>query len=499
MIYIYILKIYLHNDFSYKIVANSSSIDLPLYYKIFAPFATHEGSLFILFFIYILISYFFTYKIQKQIVKQEIFAFKIIASFNLLCIILFSIVIYQVDIFAKNTNSIENFGLNVLLQDYALLIHPPILYISYTLIIISSIFVFIGIFIFNCNNNQNIIENNLEQNNNNNNNSSSIESNKQDNKDKTNNNIILNNNIKLNHRENLVENNFELSEFLKRILNFIRTAWILNILAIALGSNWGYREFNWGGYWSYDPIEILSLIIFIILTGFYHVLLIAIKNQRLIKLSFLFAISSFFAIIFAFCISRAGILVSSHAFAINKINFVIFFYLFTLFLISFVFGIFKIKEINQSSTHKTNGIKIFAFVILLQIIVLLIAILMPIFYKAIFNLSINIDQDFFTYIFNPLIIPILILMSFFVKDKKIYHILKYISPIPIILVILNYYNNFDYLSIIYLFLCYLCIVISIIFMKQKISGMLISHIAFVLLIISIIFNKTLEKEFLLKV
>lgn len=474
-----LMRAYAMDNFDYEIVSLSSSSDLPLYYKIFAIFATHQGSLFMLLFCYVIVSFILCIKIKAKAVNIiETYIFSNIINVNFLIILAMSILIFVFNNpFAKNLTQINPNGLNILLQDDKLLIHPLILYISYCIIFASCLF------IVNCMLGLNIkisgdVLDNFKYNEVKNNNSSNID---YDNK-------FYNSNVNLT-KYNLLE----------KILNFLRLGWILHLFAIALGAAWGYSEFSWGGYWANDPVELLSLISLIATTGLYHTIIITIKTSRLARITFIFAYSIIFCIILSFFLIRSGLLISSHAFSLKEANFNNIYIIFVCFFFSLIFLLKNIRDSQDTtSSHKTNGIKFASIIVAAQVLILLFAILFPIFYRQYKNQIITINENFFYYIFNPIVIPIIFLMIFYIKEKKTFHLLKYSIVPTIFFTYLNYAQGVSYMELCYLFLSYTAIIISLILMMQKVSGMLLSHIGFCILIISIIFNKHFEQELIYK-
>lgn len=92
-------------------------------------------------------------------------------------------------------------------------------------------------------------------------------------------------------------------------------AWSFLTLGIGLGSWWAYRELGWGGYWFWDPVENASLIPWLCGTALLHSLLVTEKLKMLKKWSVLLAIITFIASMIGFFLVRSGVLTSVHAFA----------------------------------------------------------------------------------------------------------------------------------------------------------------------------------------
>lgn len=86
-----------------------------------------------------------------------------------------------------------------------------------------------------------------------------------------------------------------------------RTAWFLLTLGVGMGGAWAYGELSYGGYWSWDPVEVASLIPWLALTAFLH--------PRPGVLGPFAGASSLVLILYATFITRSGIVESAHAYA----------------------------------------------------------------------------------------------------------------------------------------------------------------------------------------
>ncbi len=147
-------------------------------------------------------------------------------------------------------------GLNPILQDFALIIHPPILYLGYVISIL--------IFAFT---------------------------------------LAL-----------ITEDNFSLN-LLQILLKLQKLAFLTLTVGIALGSWWAYRELGWGGYWFWDPVENLALLIWLFSLISLHSNIAILNNKNLLNW-FVFAnLTTFLVILLSFFVVRSGILVSVHSFA----------------------------------------------------------------------------------------------------------------------------------------------------------------------------------------
>ncbi len=150
----------------------------------------------------------------------------------------------------------EGLGLNPILQDPLLAIHPPILYLGY----VSTSIIF----------------------------SSGLSS--------------------------LVMGNVN-SNWASHIKKWILCSWIFLTGGILLGSIWAYYELGWGGFWFWDPVENISLMPWISLTALLHCILVLEKRSSLGSWSIILCISTFTLSVCGTFLVRSGILNSVHTFA----------------------------------------------------------------------------------------------------------------------------------------------------------------------------------------
>ncbi|TFG99255.1 hypothetical protein E4H12_03350 [Candidatus Thorarchaeota archaeon] len=94
-------------------------------------------------------------------------------------------------------------------------------------------------------------------------------------------------------------------------------AWLMLSAGIAIGGYWAYIVLGWGGYWAWDPVETTSLIPWLLLTAYYHAKPIFRKNDVL-RDSFL--VMAYITVIFATWVTRSGVLTSVHGFGISLVS-----------------------------------------------------------------------------------------------------------------------------------------------------------------------------------
>jgi cytochrome c-type biogenesis protein CcmF len=120
------------------------------------------------------------------------------------------------------------------------------------------------------------------------------------------------------------------------------SAWLFLTLGIAIGGLWAYEVLGWGGYWGWDPVETSSLVPWITLTAYFH-LVTQLTGKKASSQEFMLMITTAL-ILFASAITRGGLAVSVHAFGSSPIGYVL------LALMGFVMVYFVIVKRKRGYT-----------------------------------------------------------------------------------------------------------------------------------------------------
>ena len=438
-----------NSDFSNETVYNNSHTTKPLFYKISGTWGNHEGSLLLWLMILTLFIFLFLIKSKNQPKKYRIltllFQQIIITGFFLFVLITSNPFNYLFPI------PKEGLGLNPILQDPALAIHPPILYLGY----VGTSIIFSG----------------------------SLAA---------------------------VVNNYISREWAKHIKSWILASWIFLTIGIMLGSIWAYYELGWGGFWFWDPVENISLMPWLCLTALLHCILVLEKKGALISWTVILSITTFTLSMCGTFLVRSGILNSVHTFA-NDPSRGIFILIFLFILIIMSLVIFFIFNKNEESKKiyffsKEISILINNWFIMYFLSVVLIGTVYPIFLEVLTNEKISIGPPFYNKLITPFLIIFLIFMSIgpnlhWVKSKaikiKLQLIILFIISLLISFLILksvgskNLVNTLLISASFYLFI----ITIKDFFVKKSFNySQKLSHFGFSLLILSILLNSIFSSE-----
>ena len=442
---------FVNSDFSNETVFNNSHTTKPLFYKISGTWGNHEGSLLLWLLVLTLFIFIFLIKSTNQPKKYRI-----------LTLLFQQVIIIGFFLFLLKTSNPFNYlfpipkeglGLNPILQDPALAIHPPILYLGY----VGSSIIF----------------------------SSSLAA--------------------------VVEKHIS-TVWAKHIKVWILVSWIFLTFGIMLGSIWAYYELGWGGFWFWDPVENVSLMPWFCLTALLHCILVLEKRLLLSSWTVILSIATFMLSMSGTFLVRSGILNSVHTFA-NDPERGIFILIFLFTLIFFSLAIFFIfhKENNQKIVEiywlsKETSILFNNWFLMYFLSVVLIGTVYPIFLEVLSDEKISVGPPFYHKLIIPFLIPFLIFMSIGpnlnwikseVKKINIQIILSFLFSLLISLLILRkigyvgLINTILILAAFYLFF----ITIKDFFLKKfKNYSQNFSHFGFSLLILSILFNSILSSE-----
>jgi len=110
-------------------------------------------------------------------------------------------------------------------------------------------------------------------------------------------------------------------------------SWVFLGVGILLGAEWAYVELGWGGYWAWDPVENASLMPWLTATAFMHSIMIQERRGMFKKWNMNLIIFTYFLIIYGTFITRSGLISSVHAFGKSSLGtFFLVFMIFTLVL-----------------------------------------------------------------------------------------------------------------------------------------------------------------------
>ena len=437
------------SDFSNETVYNNSHTTKPLFYKITGTWGNHEGSLLLWLLVLTGVLLGFIFKSRNEPNNYRLLT----TLFHQIIVIGFFVFVLKTsnpfnEIFPVQT---EGLGLNPILQDPALGIHPPILYLGYvgTSIIFSAAL------------------------------ASMI-------------------------------SNYVNKSWAKNIKFWILFSWIFLTGGILLGSIWAYYELGWGGFWFWDPVENVSLMPWLSLTALLHCIVTLEKRELFKKWTIVLCIITFALSMVGTFLVRSGILNSVHTFANDPSRGIyILTFLLVLVLLSFViFIIYENKNFTQKSEiftlSKETAVLINNWFILYFLSVVLIGTIYPIFLDVILDEQISVGPPFYNKLILPFLIPFVLFMSIGPSMKWIKTNFKFGAKSFFVIVftmVLSFFTVYfigeKNIFILLLFIGFFYLLLKSLDQlreKTKNFAQIFSHTGFSLLLISILLNSFSSKE-----
>ena len=446
-----LITAFIISDFSNSTVFNNSHTTKPLFYKISGTWGNHEGSLLLWLLVLSLFLYLFYISSNSQNPRYRLLTvlFQQLIITGFLLFILFTSNPFETLYPIPN----EGLGLNPILQDPALAIHPPILYFGY----VGTSIIF----------------------------SASLAS---------------------------LISGYLGPTWAKHIKSWVLISWIFLTIGILLGSIWAYYELGWGGFWFWDPVENVSLMPWFCLTALLHTIIVLQKRDLFKEWTVILSITTFSLSISGTFLVRSGILNSIHTFANDPSRGVFIlsflFFLIIMAILIFFFNQDKLKYNIKKSflLSKETAVLINNWFMMFFLSVVLIGTIYPIFLEVLSGSKISVGPPFYHKLLLPFLLPFLIFMSFgpslkWIKDK----IKKFQYNLFVMLllsILLSYFiliktEKTFLLSIPLIIMSLYLLFVTVIdfFYKKSTFNQKVSHFGFSLLIVSILLNSLFSSEF----
>ncbi len=352
------------SDFSVLLVAANSQIAKPLIYKITGVWANHEGSMML--WVLILVIFAAAIAMFGNNLPETLKA-RVLAIQGMIATAFLAFVIFTSNPFARLADApIDGNGMNPILQDPGLAIHPPCLYVGYVGFSVAFAFAVAA----------------------------------------------------------LIEGKVD-AAWARWVRPWVLVAWCFLTMGITLGSFWAYYILGWGGWWFWDPVENVSLMPWLAGTALLHSALVVERRHALVGWTILLAILTFSLSLIGTFVVRSGVLTSVHSFAEDPARG--FFILMIIVvatggaLLLYALRIPVVKNgapfatISRESSLLLNNV-----LLVVATATVFIGTFYPLFIDLIGNDKISIGPPFYNRTFVPLFIPLLLAMVIgpFLKWKR---------------------------------------------------------------------------------
>jgi len=355
---------FITNDFSVTNVATNSNSTLPVYYRFAASWGSHEGSL--LLWSWMLVMWTFAVASFSRQLPDETVA-RVLGVMGLISVGFLSFMLFTSNPFDRLLPAaLDGRDLNPLLQDFGMIIHPPLLYMGYVGFSVAFSFALAA-----------LMGGQLD------------------------------------------------SVWARWSRPWTLVAWMFLTLGIFMGSFWAYYELGWGGWWFWDAVENASFMPWLVGTALIHSLAVTEKRGTFKNWTVLLAIIAFSLSLLGTFLVRSGVLTSVHSFASDPRR-----GLFILVFLAIVIGgslllyawrAPKVGLGGKFSLFSRESMLLVNNVLLLVATgTVLLGTLYPLFLDALNLGKISVGPPYFETVFVPLMIPILLLMAIapFVRWKE---------------------------------------------------------------------------------
>lgn len=344
------------HDYSVKYVYNTSNSKLPMFYKVSGLWGGHEGSL--LGWVWILsffcaLAVWIHWKTQPVVMPYLIFIESTLVTGFLLLVLFLSNPFERTPFTPPDGRD-----LNPLLQDPAMVIHPPLLYLGYVGLSIPYAFAMAALF------------------------SGRLS-----------------------------------SEWIKVTQRWTLFAWLALTAGILVGGYWAYYELGWGGYWGWDPVENASFMPWLIATAFLHSVMVQETRKMFMVWNLFLIILAFSLSLIGTFLVRSGVLSSVHSFA-NDPGRGVYILLFLTVMLCLSFGMLifrssKLKsKVEMESFLSREAIFLYNnLFFLIAFIIVFIGTLYPLFVEVMKFQKVSVGPPYYNAVFMPVAWGLILLMG----------------------------------------------------------------------------------------
>ena len=346
---------FVNNDFSVLYVARNSNSQLPLFYKVAALWGAHEGSLLL----WILILSIWSVAVAAFSRQLPVgFSSRVLGVMGLISGGFMLFTLWTSNPFQRLVPAaLDGADLNPVLQDFALAIHPPMLYTGYVGFSVAFAFAIAA-----------MLEGKLDQ------------------------------------------------SWAKWTRPWTIFAWLFQTIGIALGSWWAYYELGWGGWWFWDPVENASFMPWLVGTALIHSLSVTEKRGIFKSWTLLLAIFAFSLSLVGTFLVRSGVLVSVHSFATDPTRGL---YILA-FLVLTIGGSLTLYAWRAPKLYVAGGFELFSrefFLLVNNVILVCVAALVlwgtlsPLVYEMLGIGKISVGPPVFALMFLVPVLPLMVFLA----------------------------------------------------------------------------------------
>ncbi|HCW96944.1 MAG TPA: heme lyase NrfEFG subunit NrfE [Pseudomonas sp.] len=374
------------DDFSVAYVAQNSNSALPWYYKFSAVWGAHEGSL--LLWAFILSGWTFAVAVFSRQLPEDMLA-RVLGVMGLISVGFLLFLIVTSNPFTRLLPQAPGDGrdLNPLLQDFGLIVHPPMLYMGYVGFSVAFAFAIAA-----------LLGGRLD------------------------------------------------AAWARWSRPWTLVAWAFLGVGISLGSWWAYYELGWGGWWFWDPVENASFMPWLVGTALIHSLAVTEKRGVFKSWTVLLAIAAFSLSLLGTFLVRSGVLTSVHAFATDPERGV-FVLVFLLLVVGSSLTLFALRapvvksQVGFGLWSRETLLLVNNLLLVVATAMILLGTLYPLLLDAISGAKLSVGPPYFNAMFVPLMAALMMTLGVGVlvrwKDTPLKWLLGMLGPVLIAAVVLG--------------------------------------------------------------
>ena len=196
--------------------------------------------------------------------------------------------------------------------------------------------------------------------------------------------------------------------WLRAVRRWTMFSWLFLSLGLTLGMIWAYEELAWGGFWGWDPVENAGALPWFTATAFLHSVMVQERRSMLRVWNVTLVILTFFLTIFGTFMTRSGIVQSVHAFGEDK-ELTVLFSIFMVVLLTFSFGwviyrlpLLRARNELESWASREGAFILNNWILLFSAFFILFATMFPTISEAVTGQRITVGPPFF----NTWMVPI---------------------------------------------------------------------------------------------
>ncbi|MDP6685030.1 MAG: heme lyase CcmF/NrfE family subunit [Candidatus Marinimicrobia bacterium] len=343
-----LVRLLIISDLNVDYVAHYTSIETPFFYKITALWAGQSGSLL---FWQAVLSFYCLFVVFQNKSKHGHFMPWVFIILNIVQLFFLLLTNFITNPFKPTETDfilVNGLGLNPLLQNVTMAIHPPTLYLGFVGFTVPFAFVFAGLL-------------------------------------QGNSNALL----------------------LKTIRRWTHVAWFFLSCGIILGGWWAYQELGWGGYWAWDPVENASFMPWLTGTAFIHSIMIQEKKNMLQVWNVTLITLTFTLTIFGTFLTRSGVMSSVHSFTASSLGPIFLGFVVIILAVSIILIIYRLPHLKtqrrlESFSSRESGFLFNNVIFVVLCFTVFWGTIFPVLSEAVNGTKITVGPPFYNQVNTPI-------------------------------------------------------------------------------------------------